>query len=265
MERRTQQLQIIFNMVCGEGPAHVDKSGQVWKKIEKQDFFSDLRALEILVGTMRQLGIAEIEQYGETFPIEAYLTNVKSRGRWNGTFVAGGLAFSHGYVVSCEQSFVMIEEIDAGSSRSWEEWLGPFLHEERFVQAWIADVDYDFWQNAKDPLQYETRGRDYSGLPLVSNGLPPPVEQMEIDTSNNPGRRTLKPGYLEAVGATMWFATPFWQRVEAERRAVLESAVGIRVSPVTDSVIRVVAADACFIDQTSRGAQDRLRAILYAE
>jgi hypothetical protein len=40
----------------------------------------------------------------------------------------------------------------------------------------------------------------------------PPLEQMEIDTSANPGRRELRKGLIEAVGCPMWLSSEFLER-----------------------------------------------------
>jgi len=74
------------------------------------------------------------------------------------------------------------------------------------IQAFIHDAEYNFWQNAADPLEYECSGRSHIGLPKVSNGLPFPLEQEVIDTSANPGRFLIKQGYREAVSSPMWIA-----------------------------------------------------------
>lgn len=46
--------------------------------------------------------------------------------------------------------------------------LDPLLNVRGMIQAWVADVDYDYWQNATDPLQYESAGRSLSGLSMKS-------------------------------------------------------------------------------------------------
>jgi hypothetical protein len=89
-----------------------------------------------------------------------------------------------------------------------------------FRNARLFDEEYDFWQNAEDPLQYEVRGRSYKGLPMRPNGLPPPVEQLVIDTSRNPGRRVLRDGFIEAVGCPMWLGEGFWSITGANREAI---------------------------------------------
>lgn len=60
--------------------------------------------------------------------------------------------------------------------------------------AWLADLQYDFWQNAHDPLQYTARNRTFDHLPKKANGLPYPLQQTITDTSSNPGRHVLRKG-----------------------------------------------------------------------
>ena len=71
---------------------------------------------------------------------------------------------------------------------------------------------HEFWQNASDPLEYATGGCSTEGLKMKSNELPFPLEQEVVDTSENPGRRVLKDGFIEAIGHLMWFSEEFWRR-----------------------------------------------------
>ena len=57
----------------------------------------------------------------------------------------------------------------------WDAIAESFVGEVGFVQAYVADDEYSFWQSAHDPVQYEAAGRAYFGLPMVSNGLPAPL------------------------------------------------------------------------------------------
>lgn len=86
-----------------------------------------------------------------------------------------------------------------------------FLGFDSFVSARVYDIEYEYWQNAYDPLQYEAAGKPYSHLPMVSNGLPFPLEKEIIDISTNLGRRELKEEYIEAIGSTMWIGNTFWK------------------------------------------------------
>jgi hypothetical protein len=85
-----------------------------------------------------------------------------------------------------------------------ETWLAPF--QSSFLMAYLTDDKYRRWQNARDPLEYRASGRSYEHLPMRSNGLPPPLDQMEIDTSRNPGRYVLREGFIEVVAPLMWLS-----------------------------------------------------------
>jgi hypothetical protein len=100
---------------------------------------------------------------------------------------------------------------------AWDDWVPGFAGDADFVMACVVDVDYDHWQNANDPLEYEVVGKSYAHLPLRSNGMPYPLDGMEIDTSRNPGRWCFGMGYIEAVGARMWLAPSFWELTGADR------------------------------------------------
>jgi len=101
----------------------------------------------------------------------------------------------------------------------WDEWIVELMNEQ-FVLAWVSDVEYEFWQNAEDPLEFEAHGRAWKHLPKRSNGLPPPLDQTVVDTSRNPGRRDLRRGFIEAVGSLMWLGERFWELTGAEKQRV---------------------------------------------
>ena len=127
----------------------------------------------------------------------------------------------------------------------------------------MSDVEYDYWQNAKDPLQYKSQGRSYAHLPMKSNGFPPPVEQMEIDTSNNPGRWSFQSDYIEAIGATMWLSGLFWKHIGENRKDALLSTSGFEAQIVENGIMKVVSSEYCFCDETTEDVQRKLRSVLY--
>jgi hypothetical protein len=164
---------------------------------------------------------------------------------------------------SYDHCFVSIREKVANAAGDWEAWTIPFVVLDGFVEAWAADVEYNHWQNAKDPIEYESAGRDFSHLSMKSNGLPPPLEQMEIDTSRNPGRWVLRSGYVEAVGAMMWLSELFWDRVGRDQRHRVTSADWINASEAAPGVVRIEVEGCRFIAEDTAEVQDRLRALLY--
>lgn len=145
----------------------------------------------------------------------------------------------------------------------WDEWVID-LFNDAFVSAWVADADYQFWQNAEDLLQYRSGGRSWKHLRTKSNGLPPPLERTIVDISHNPGRWALRVGFIEAVGALMWFGDRFWQVSGVSKGDVL-AAPGLECTETTQGLLRVRAAEQCFTtDQGDAGnVQRRLRALLF--
>lgn len=126
-------------------------------------------------------------------------------------------------------------------------------------QAGIHDRSYHYWQNAEDPRLYESAGRDHSSLPKVQRDLPPPLDNLIVDISNNPGRVRICNGYSEFV------ASPMWIRDEIIRdRSALESMDGVRLAEQY-GLVQVVAEFMPFTDSSDRQKylQDRMREALY--
>jgi hypothetical protein len=171
------------------------------------------------------------------------------------------LDYSH--VANNHLSFVSIVDC-VRDEQDAETWLAPFLADEAFRQARLYETEYDFWQNAADPLQYEARGRSYEGLPMRSNGLPPPLEQQVIDTSRNPGRRLLRRGFIEALGCPMWLGQAFWSIGGGSRDAVCAHG-WLHCETLPNGVVRIRAAKAPFASAEGEQGeiQELLRTTLY--
>lgn len=178
--------------------------------------------------------------------------------------VSGGYELRFGLLPALGYCFLVLEESEGHNNAELEEEIGPILGVEGFIQAWVSDVEYDFWQNATDPLEYECVGRPLSGLPMKSNGLPPPLDQMEIDTSGNPGRNVLRQGYIEAIGSTMWLGNLFWERVGVDRFASI-SLLESQEFKVYECgrFLKVVTSDKVFSDDSTLEKQRALRQILF--
>jgi hypothetical protein len=138
-------------------------------------------------------------------------------------------------VTNHDLSFVSVEGCVL-DERDAELWMAPFL-DSQFRQARLFDDQYEFWQNAQDPLEYTSAGRNYQGLPMRSNDLPPPLQQMVIDTSRNPGRRVLRNGFVEAVGSPMWLGQEFWAVTGVRPEVVLEQR-WMRCEALANAVVR---------------------------
>ncbi|GAA6143818.1 hypothetical protein [Hydrogenophaga sp. 5NK40-0174] len=260
---RREKLQIVFALdadsscVDGEG-------GGKFADIAHVRALTPAHVLQLVVAIMEQSGFPmEFKENGEEGAIDAgtYLKRVESSGRWSIPLEARGVSFRFGCVSNLKQSFLSVEEVRAGSIACWEDWVVPFFNEKSFVQAWVADVEYEYWQNAKDPLQYEAAGRPHDELPKRSNGLPPPLEQVEIDISRNPGRCVLRSGYVESIGTPMWLSPIFWRYVGKERRAPLLAAGWLE--PLESGIDRIVLPMQSFCDGSAGGTQFKLRSALY--
>ena len=125
-------------------------------------------------------------------------------------------------------------------------------------QAFLHDRDYEFWQNAADPLQYRAKGRPVPTDRLVDNGLPPPVNQMVVDTSHNPGRRTLRRGYVEQVSDPMWFSDAWIEQSLPALQCIpsvqLDSLAGYTKVSVTNRLFGLSSSD----------TQNELRRAIYS-
>lgn len=152
----------------------------------------------------------------------------------------------------------------AGDEESASNWISALMCDQRFVHAHLLDEEYNFWQNARDPLQYTTRGRSVEGLPMIHNGLPPPLARMDIDTSRNPGRRVLREGFIEAVGSPMWLSPRFFALTGA-RIEDLRLIQGIELASLDAGVIRVRRSAGPFTrgDGSEGALQDELRRALF--
>lgn len=146
-----------------------------------------------------------------------------------------------------------------------ERWVEKLLEDERFVQARVYDHEYDHWQNAEDLCIYSTAGRDAAGLPLKSNGLPHPLTMQIVDTDANPGRWRLRQGYIESIGATMWFGDRFW-KVSGANREALQSCDGVVMTELAHGVTRVGTALDVFrsADRLEGDLQTRMRMALFS-
>lgn len=202
--------------------------------------------------------------HGVKIDIKTLEKKILKRKSWPSGLVSGGFELRFGLLPALGYCFLVLEESEGHGNTKLEEEIRPILNVEGFIQAWVSDVEYDFWQNATDPLEYECVGRPLSGLPMKSNGLPPPLDQMEIDTSGNPGRNVLRQGYIEAIGSTMWLGNLFWERAGVDRFAsisLLESQ-GFKVYEC-GKVIKVITSDKVFFDGSTLEKQRALRQILF--
>jgi len=161
-----------------------------------------------------------------------------------------------------DQLIVEARHSDIGNPDLWVETLAA---SEILIQAFLFDREYDYWQNAKNPLQYSSHNRPFDHLRLISNGLPPPLEQTIVDTSRNPGRRILRDGYLEAVSSPLWIGNQFWSLVDSHRDDVVKADVWTNVDDLENDVVCFHSHPEPFHDDDAaqKEIQVKIRSALY--
>lgn len=201
--------------------------------------------------------------YEKLMPAQAAISRIAMDGKPSFNIGAGALSIHLSTMRAFQLQSVTVRMGEPCQLAVWQEIAGSLLGCAGFVQACLVNSDYSFWQNAADSLQYQVAGRSMAGLPMISNGLPAPLQKQVVDTSGNPGRRSLKSGYVEMVGHVMWFGARFWALRGASRRDNLLACPDFRTSQMRHGVLRVVAAETPFADESSKATQDRLRRLLF--
>ncbi|WP_321853518.1 hypothetical protein [Burkholderia cenocepacia] len=260
---RTEELTLVFTVRPLEQSAELFAGGDTIEIAPTAGFITPQDAFNILLNTMQQHGIeASFIEGRRKVSTTALQKKIETKGTW-GHLETANLSFRYGVAGSYDHCFVSISEKAENAAGDWEAWAMSFVSMDGFVEGWVADTEYNHWQNAKDPIEYDAAGRDFSHLSLKSNGLPPPLEHLEIDTSRNPGRWVLRQGYVESVGAIMWLSELFWDRVGESHKSRLKLAVGIRTVESPEGIVEVRASERCFTSDETAEIQDRLRECLY--
>jgi len=205
----------------------------------------------------------DLKLYQVSMSKQAALSKLEKERKHAFQLDTGSLSIHFSTVRSYRHQLLTIFWKGEHSLSVWEEILNGFLKFKGFVQACLVNNEYSFWQNAYDPIQYEALGRSWEGLPMISNGLPPPLEKAVIDISNNPGRRIIKVGYVEMIGRAMWFGQPFWDAIGDDKLKTLLSQNIYKVDKVGYGVIRGIFADCQFLDESSSETQREIRKLLF--
>ena len=181
------QIEIVFR-----GEAYAE-SWILWKNITQKlgEIYANKKVMDRFTG--KQLGLTDVFEYLVKNKAESFLIEIDG----------GSIEFS--YIADLDLSRLDINNL-AIAKKCAEKWVSRVVNEPDFVQARLYDGEYDLWQNMEDIAYYESEGRDHSNLKKKSNGLPFPLEAQVIDISNNPGRWSLKHGFIECVGSTMWMS-----------------------------------------------------------
>jgi len=231
----------------------------------KLDTFNVILALEHIQQVFVERGLPlDGEVDGRSLKLPKVTEWLRKRGSTTFNLVGEAYEFDLGVVRNFNLDFLEIQSV-AEPTVSWDAWASPFISDPNFIMAWVADSEYEHWQNAYHPLQYTAVGKSYAHLPMRSNGLPYPLEEQIIDTSANPGRRCLRNGYIEVVGGLMWLGELFWALTGASKDRVDRAFPWLQTSHPTPSVVRIHADEGYFRSAEGISARHQvdLRAVLF--
>ena len=263
MKTRLQEVRIVFSLDAHVSGSQVlgDRTFTFLKPANPLDMLAVFHEIR---GALAQFEVRpDFRTYdGKPTSEKRVEARIRKSGKWVQSINIGGVSMDAGNITACRQSYIIMEEKSPGAVSSWDQWVSPFLGWPNFVQAWVKDTEYDHWQNAADPLQYTTVGRDMTGLKMKSNGLPYPLEQQIVDTSENPGRWAFRRGYIEAIGSPMWIGENFWRVIGENRESELRALDWLHLTEPQKGVLRA-ASDTQFIDETTASRQNALREAIY--
>ena len=170
--------------------------------------------------------------------------------------------FDYSPIKNHDHALLIVDLVETPSpEHSWDEWLSHLQRAGDLVSARVIDREYEFWQNASDPLEFTANGRD---VPSERLYVDPVFGDHLIDISGNPGRRVLRDGFVEAVGSPMWLSDLFFLRTGASRRDVLESELLLQKEEV-EGLLRFEATLGQFQQPVGKEgeAQESLRRLLF--
>jgi hypothetical protein len=262
---KLEGLMVVFKIETVVSARGIKLGNATFDKLKAIGGITAPIALHTILQTLEKLGIkSEFTDHGKPMNIDTFYRSVTAGGKWGHIIDCGGLAFHFARVTGSEYAFVQIKETEVGACKSWDTWVEAYASMEGFCQAWVSNTEYEYWQNAQQLSEYKYGGRDASKLPLISNGLPPPLLQDIVDISRNPGRRIIRKGHFEAVGATMWLSKTFFDLTKgAQNLDEVRKADWLTVTALNDDVIKVQAHPTPFSDESTAAIQDKTRALLY--
>ncbi|QVQ28273.1 hypothetical protein [Achromobacter deleyi] len=219
---------------------------------------------KLILVALREMGLPEsFSVKGCDISIPELEAVISKKNTWPSGVGSKGMDFMFGRLPAWKICFLEVSGKGISTDASMQEFAQFLIPTDGFIQAWIYDIEYEYWQNAKDPLEYEKAGRSTVDIPKRSNGLPAPLNQLEIDTSHNPGRTELKIGYVEAIGRLMWLGEKFWSRVGVDKvlSCDLLKDQGFDVAE-SQGVVKVIAGSG-FCDVSTQARQIIARKILF--
>jgi len=155
--------------------------------------------------------IGDLVLYGQPVDPRDLPMRLKARGNEAFSIESGGLAWNFATVAAWGHQMFRISSDDLLLPDPGVVARLLFARVPSFVQAYCFDYDYYHWQNASDLIEFRGSGIDITKLKLIDNGLPPPLNDMVVDTSMNPSRRVLRKGYVEMVASKMWLSKRFFE------------------------------------------------------
>jgi hypothetical protein len=211
-----------------------------------------------LIGQQQGAPVTQINLYHSPVKLDSLSKRLKKRKSFH--IDGDGFDVRFGTVQNYQHACLIADGVEEQMERIWIDAIAAIAS---LISARTYDDEYEHWQNAEDPLQYQTAGRSMEGLPMKSNELPPPLDQMVVDTSHNPGRRILREGYVEAIGHRMWLGPEFFRLVPGAQRDTLLSESWLQTVELENDVLELTVQDDPFVDDATAETQNRLRAMLF--
>jgi hypothetical protein len=264
IKKRRQKLKIVFSIELGS-PVDVQIGDTLFQVREPKTGNEFARMTSIFLDVIAEKSTLwdQNSQRNAARRLKSIRKKSKAVGHCFRQIELDHLKFDAGNVGSRQLAYVEVCEKTPNAASDWNDWIRPFCREPEFVQGWVSDVDYDYWQNATDLLEYSAAGKASSHLPLKSNGLPFPLEKLDIDTSENPGRWTMHDGFIEAVGSPMWIGKEFFVVTGTTRSTALQRLGDFEIEKLPHEVIKICAKSGVFHNQSTKRTQDKMRTALY--
>lgn len=263
MSRLEKLTVVFFTETCCDNEVIV--GSQRFERPEPQSDISTYRIFEKVVDVWPDLsGKGTLKRTdGSLISVSEISNRLKLGQQWGGPLEFSGMVVHVAELPAMMQIIITIEEITPDAGKPWEKWVGKFLCEQAFVQAWVADIEYDYWQNASDPLEYQAAGRSFEGLPMKSNGLPFPLQQDIIDTKQNPARIEIRQGYVEAIGSPLWVSALFWNNSGVSPENLRNLSDNFTIKSFDCVINKLIYRAHQFDSIKSADAQRKLRKTLY--
>ena len=219
------------------------------------------KAIELVLS---QNGLAQNTAtfYGREYEFSSIISEIDRQNKKAFNIEMRNLSFLFSSIIKYRQCLLQITVKEEISRDWWLLWVDSLVSIGGFTQAWLVDVEFDFWQNAEDPIEYKAKEKSLTGLPMISNGLPPPLEQHVIDVSKNLGRRKVCDQYVEAIGSYMWVTSKFFELIGRNKEDI-ESSSDISIEGVGGDVHCISVGTDLFRDSTTEVLQRALRDSLY--